>query len=505
MTQQHQNVGRRMAVGAAWMVGLRMARRVLGVISTIILARLLVPADFGIVVIATSAVAAFDFMSKFNFDLALISNQDVTREHYDTAWTMAIMRGLAITFVTIAIAPYAADFFEEPHLRDALYVISIAVFLEGLVSIKVIDFFRDLDLSKNFQMTVTSSLVALVVKVSLALWWHSYWAMIAGIVAESFVLLILSYYLAPYIPRLCLTKWREIFNFSKWLLVSNFGEFLSTRLDKFVLKRYLDSSVLGVYTVAFEISNLPTTNLVMPIQGALFPGYAKIAHDRQALVRNYLASMSLIVMLAVPAGLGIALAADSIVRVMLGEKWLASIPLLEILAIYGVIRIASANTRPLMLALSRPDMVMYLTMLQLGTLVPLLWWGAATLGAPGAAWALVGSSTVAGVASLTVVLRWLRIGPGAFLSAVWRTLLASALMAVAIWLVKPWLPSIDTFVSALLRLLAIVGCGAVVYVVAHLALWVAARRPEGGESAILHAFAGKSPVLRRVFVGLGLL
>lgn len=486
-------IGRRMAVGAIWMVALRSARRVIGVVSTIILARLLVPEDFGIVAIASAAIALFEFMSKLSLDLALISKQEVDRDYYDTAFTLQFLRGLIITVLVVGAAGPAAIFFEEPRLENVFYVLAVAVMIDTFVNIRIVDFFKDFNLRKNFQLSVTSALASFATKLTLALIWESYWALVAGFIAESIVRVGLSYWLIPYKPRFCLVHWRWLFNFSKWLMIGNFCEYLSGTLDRFVLGKFVDANTLGLYVASFEISNLPTTNLVLPIQGALFPGYAKIADDLAKLRDSYLNSMAFILMLAVPAGVGIGVAADSIIRVMLGENWLGAIPLLKILVIYGILRLATANSRPIYLAVKRPEIVTYMAGVQLGVLIPCLIAGVSYAGAIGASWGLVVAFSITGTISLIVVHRLLNLNPTRLFAKIWRTGFAAAMLIAAVELAKPFLPGSEDFASALFRFMMIGVIGAVSYIFAHLGAWIAIGRPDGAEFQMLQAIKEKYP------------
>lgn len=491
-------VGRRMAVGAIWMVALRAVRRVVGVLSTIILARLLLPEDFGVVAIAATTIALFEFMSKMSLDLALISKQDVDRDYYDTAWTLGLIRGAMIAAIVVGLAAPTAIFFEEPRLENVFYVLAVAIMTDAFVNVRIVDFFKDFNLGKNFQMNVTSALVTFATKVGFALIWHSYWALVAGFIADSLVRLILSYWLIPYKPRLCLVHWRWVFNFSKWLMVGNFCEFLNNQLDKFIVGKFTSPAVLGLYSASFETANLPTTNLVLPIQGALFPGYAKIADDREKLRSSYLDSMAFIFLFTIPAGLGIAVSAASVVRVMLGENWLDAIPLLEILAIYGIIRLMSANTRPIYLAVKRPDIVSYMAILQLVIQAPCLMIGVLHNGAVGAAWGLVAAAFLSGSISVYVVHRLLGLGATQLITAIWRTIIASMALVAAVEVVKPLLPGIETFTQALQQLGGITATGAVAYSVVHFALWFAAGRPNGAEHHLLRAIEERFPRFARL-------
>ncbi|MCB2010349.1 MAG: oligosaccharide flippase family protein, partial [Geminicoccaceae bacterium] len=113
-------LGRRMAAGAIWLVGLRLALRGLGLLSTLILARLLVPEDFGLVALAATSAAFLETAADFNFDLAIIRQNDSTRADYDTAWTLNLAKALLTAVALYTGAGWLAGFFEEPRL-EALF------------------------------------------------------------------------------------------------------------------------------------------------------------------------------------------------------------------------------------------------------------------------------------------------------------------------------------------------------------------------------------------------
>ena len=110
----------------------------------------------------------------------------------------------------------------------------------------------------------------------------------AGIVIGRVTGIVMSYVMHSYRPRLCLKEWRELFGFSKWLLLNNIFHFICSQLDVFIIGRIFGAHSLGLYKVAAEISSLPSSELVAPIQRAIFPGFAKLAHDHKALCKSYI-------------------------------------------------------------------------------------------------------------------------------------------------------------------------------------------------------------------------
>ena len=410
MPDTEEAVGRRMAIGAMWLLMMRLGVRAIGLVSTVILARLLVPEDYGVILLAGSLVAILDTMGEFSPDLVLISNQNATRSHYDTAWTLTVLRGVFVAVIIVSVAVPAGAFFDEPRISDVLYVLAISAVIGGVQNIGTVDFFKHLNLSKQFRLMVTSRVFSFIVTISMAFWWRNYWALAIGMLAESVARTFLSYWLHEFRPRFSLREWREIVHYSKWLLLSNVGDFLNERLDSLILAKFLNTQVVGLFSVAKEISNLPTSALVDPMQRAIFPGLAKMAKDRPLLVRSYIDSMAFVLMLTVPIGMGIWLTSDLIVKVLLGANWLATIPLMQILALYGVARVSYANSRAIYLSLGRPKLVAYTSIFQVLLYAPALTLGTLYDGAVGAAWALVISTAVTGMFNNWLVASIIGIG-----------------------------------------------------------------------------------------------
>ena len=137
------DLGRRMAKGAAWMIALRIAVRGVGVVSMIILARLLVPADFGLVAIATALAGALAAMSEFGFQVALIQNQAADRRHYDTAWTLGLIRGFVVAGALVIAAGPLAAMFSDPRLEPILLLLAGSAIVLAFENIGVVDFRKE--------------------------------------------------------------------------------------------------------------------------------------------------------------------------------------------------------------------------------------------------------------------------------------------------------------------------------------------------------------------------
>ena len=216
------------------MVALRSADRLLGFVSMLILARLLVPADFGLVALGMALVGGLAVFSEFSFDLALIQNQSASREHYDTAWTFGLIRGFLLAGLLFGLAHPAAMFFDDERLIDLIRAMAIFPLLSGFANIGVVDFRKQLVFRKEFAYRFTARLAGVVTTVIFAVLWQDYWALVAGQFANRGLRLVLSYAMHPFRPRLSLAKWRDLFHFSKWMFLNGIIMFATKRAGTFV-------------------------------------------------------------------------------------------------------------------------------------------------------------------------------------------------------------------------------------------------------------------------------
>ncbi len=474
-----------MAKGAAWTVGMRLAIRSLGMVSTIILARLLVPEDFGLIALATMLAAALEILGEFNFDIWLIRKPDADRKDYDTVWTLAIIRSVITCILLLSCAELVATFFGDPRLENIIYVLSVGTLIFGLENSGVIDFRKNLEFHKDFVFLLGVRICSFIITVSLAFWLRSYWALVLGIVFQNAIRVLLSYILHSFRPRFSLSAWHDVFHFSKWLLAGNLLNFLYIRSDTFILGKLTSTATLGVYSIAYEIANLATTELVAPIRRAIFPGYSKLAGDRDSLRQAFIDVMALTLMLATPLAVGIGLTASPAVHVLLGDKWLEAIPLIQILTIYGLASIAASNVSPCLLAMGKPQLTTRNIAIGCAVILPALAWGVSQGGATGAAWAVTAANIVLFLNGLSMALSALEMSVLPVLIAIWRTLASTGMMVVVVLAAQHFLPDSSSLLDHALELIICIASGAITYLGVHLLLWRICHYPKGAESQVI--------------------
>lgn len=479
---------RKMARGAAWLVLFRLTERGIGFVSTLILARLLVPADFGLVAMGTSILAALELLGAFSFDIALIQNQNAERRHYDTAWTFTVLFGLFNAAGMCLLAAPAAGFFNEPRVEGLMYALALCTLIQGFDNVGIVAFQKDLEFHKEFWFGLTKKLVGFVVTITAALLLHSYWALVIGMLALRLSSLALSYGLHPYRPRPSLAAAAELFHFSKWLLLNNVLIFLNNRGTDFVIGKLSGARSLGLYSMAYELANLPTTELVYPISRAVFPGYSRLAGDLAQLRAAFLQVIALVALLTIPAGALIGLVAEPLVQLLLGPKWAGVVPLIHVLAVFGIVRSVHGPTGSIYLALGKPRRVAALQCVQLSIAVGLMFVLVPRLGSLGAAWSILAGASAAMALNYVMVVRELTLPVAQLASAFWRPLVGTVSMtAVALFVTSNW-PGDSGVAARAIRLLALCALSLAAYLATVVLCWNAVGKPHGSESQIL-AFA----------------
>ena len=243
--------------------------------------------------------------------------------------------------LTAALAYPAAAFYGEPRLVPVMFAIGAAWLISGFENIGTVNFRRNMDFGREFRFLAFKRVTSFGVAIAAALMLRSYWALVIGMLAGRTVGVILSYLLEPFRPRLSLAASRQLFSFSGWMLVTNVAAAVISKIPSFFVGRMFGAQTLGAYTVGAEIAQLAHTELVAPINRAMIPGYSRLADDVDAFRRTCIDSAAAILLLVLPASVGIAVLAGPVVRVLLGEQWNEAVPVIQVLAFSGAVNAIS--------------------------------------------------------------------------------------------------------------------------------------------------------------------
>jgi O-antigen/teichoic acid export membrane protein len=413
-----EGLQRRAIRGGFWILSLRIGQQILALVRLVILARLLSPNDFGLMGIALLTIAIIDTLTQTGFELALVQRKEQTETYLDSAWTVGILRGVALFGLLQLLAPVAAGFFKSPEAENLIRAIGFSLLLKGFINIGTVYFQKELQFNKQFIYLFSGRLADFVVAVIAVFILRNVWALILAFIAADVTRLIVSYAIHPYRPRLNLdtAKARELFRFGKWILGSGMVLFFLDQGDKGFIGRVIGATMLGFYQMAYRISNMPATEFAQVISLVTVPAYSKL-QDRIAKLREaYLRVLQLTAFFSIPlAGLILVLAPD-LTRIFLGEKWIPAAPVMQALAVWGAVRSIISTTGPVFVAVGKPRLMTKYQFIQLCALVVLIYPLSQRWGIVGTAFAVV----LAGLAASVLFMRSVRTVTGCRMSELVR-------------------------------------------------------------------------------------
>lgn len=459
----------------------RWGTRLLGLASTLVLVRLIAPADFGIIALSTGFMQTIDGMMALGTEEAVIRESAPDRHFYDTAFTLNLLRGLSVTLLVAVCAFPAAGFFNDQRLGPVLLFVACLPLLDSLGNIGAVDFRRDMAFHKEFAIMVLPKLCGIVAAVGTAFLLHSYVAMLFGMGTNRTLRVVMSYVMHPYRPRLSLRSWRGLAGYSIWTWLLSMAVLVRERCDSLVLGRLSNTAAVGFYSLGAEIAALPSSEVIEPLGRAAFSGFSVGRQQDQDPEHAFLRLIGATALLTLPAGAGLSLVAAPVVALAFGPGWDQAVPVLRILSFGFMAMVFGHLSLHLLSAHARLGRLVGITLAGATVRVVLLLTLIPGFGLPGAATAAAVAIVLEQGLTVGTALREFGVRAGALLRCVWRPILATAAMTAVLRLLGyGW--SDDARIS---QLIAGVALGAVVYAAVLVAVWLASGRPIGAETDLL--------------------
>jgi lipopolysaccharide exporter len=471
----------RTATGAGWVMAWRLGMRGLGLVSTLVLVRLIQPADFGIIALATSFTQTIDGMLTLGTEEAVIREDAPGRSFYDTAFTLNLLRGFSVTVLVAVLSWPAARFFADPRLGPVLLFVACLPLLDGFANIGAVDFRRDFAFHKEFAIMVLPKLCGIIAAMTAAALLHSYVAMLVGIGVNRSLRVLMSYVMHPFRPGLSLKSWRGLAGYSIWTWLLSLAVLIRDRCDSLLLARLMNTASVGFYSVGAEVAALPTTELIEPLGRAAFSGFAAGRQQKTDVGENFVRLIGSATLLTLPAGVGLSLVAAPLVALAFGPGWQPAVPVLRILSLSFTVMVFGHLSLHLLSAHALLGRLVGITLSGAAVRVVLLALLIPHFGLTGAAVGAAVAVVLEQALTVATALRRFHVDAAALIGRIWRPVLAAAAMAASLaasglgW-------SDDNGPAVLLEAVAV---GAATYGAVLLGTWLAAGRPAGGETDVL--------------------
>ena len=397
--------------GSAWLLGVRLINRLLGAVQLFILARMLVPDEFGLFAIASMTLLGFDVLTRTGFDDAIIYKRGDVESYLHTAFVIQALRGLLLAALVVISAPYVASFFNEPLAAKVISVLALVQIIRGFRSLGVVMFARDINFRSESLYLTTGNVVTVVTTVLLAWKLRNVWCLIYGAIIGELWLTVYSYFVHSYRPRLLFSieKAKELVKFGVWLFLSGIVSYISLQADNLAVGKLLSTEMLGIYYMAFRIANLFVEEVSKPIGRVLQPAYATLQDKPERLQLALEKALSVFLVIITPVATFLMGSAWVTIPVVLGDKWIGVTEVFPILVLGALFRGFAGVSRGFFVGTGKPRTVFWLEAVRAASLLLAMYPLFLCCGMNGIAWASTISSALKLVLVVVLLLSVIRI------------------------------------------------------------------------------------------------
>lgn len=444
-TTKDINLSKKTIKGSFWTLLLQMSDRLLQIIKSIVLASVLAPGDFGVFGVASIAMVALESFSETGFVYALIQRRKADKRHYNTAWTVHVAKDLLLAVILFCSAPLIGSLFSSPASIDLIRVIGVSVVLQGLINIYTAKLEKNFSFGQVFKYRFLGSIADISLSIISVYLLHNVWALVIGLITGNLVRAIMSFVVVKERPRIKFDKsaFLDLWSFGKWALLSSMIVFLAGYGDNIAAQKILGDVALGIYAMAFKISNTPATEIGRVISRVTLPAYSAIQDTVTRIRKGYL--QVLFVTTALSFGLGVIIfgTAKSFTQAFFKPEWEAMIIPLQILTISGMLRAAIGTAGPVYYALNKPKWDTYFQLVRFVVMAILLYPLTIKYGLIGTSAAALAGIAISSIGFFTTVIKQTRCRLAEFFKSILPPLAGTAVSLTILFLSRPYIFSLE--------------------------------------------------------------
>jgi lipopolysaccharide exporter len=336
--------------GVSWTGSLSFLTKGVGFLETIILARILVPSQFGAYGIALLALGFLETLTETGVNIVLIQEKEA-EPYVSSAWIVSIGRGLLITLALYLCSPLIANFFHSSQALLLLQLISLVPFLRGFINPAVVKFQKELQFRKYFWYQAVILFVDTAVSIMVTYTTKQPIGIVIGLLTGVFFELFMSFIFVSPRPNFVFRKEyvSKIFHRGKWITLTTIFNYLFFNSDNIAVGRLLGAGSLGIYQLAYSLAVMPLIEIGNVLNFVTFPLFAKIREDRNRLKSAYIKMILSVILLTIPFVI-IFVFIPQVFIIILGKKWIAIVSVLPMLSLLGFVKAISNASSALFLS-----------------------------------------------------------------------------------------------------------------------------------------------------------
>ncbi|UFH59364.1 lipopolysaccharide biosynthesis protein [Sulfurovum mangrovi] len=360
------SLAKKTTIGIAWNFAEQLARRGISVVVTLILAYFLAPEDYGLVAMMAVFLALGSTLMESGFKAALIRMKDTRQIDFDTAFYANIALGILSYGVLFVVAPYIAEFYEEPRLIELVRVASLAVIIHSFQVVQVATLSRELNFKAQLKANLPAVTISSIVAVVLAYLEFGVWVLVAQMLVSALLLTLFLWLQGLWRPTMSFSviSLKSMYNFGYKLFLSGILDTVFRNLYVIVIAKIFSASVAGLYFFAEKIKELVISQLVTSVQTVTYPALATMQDDNKRLKQGYKKVIGVTTFLLFPAMLFLAALAEPLFEFLLPQKWWSAVVYLQLMSVAGLMYPLHAINLNILKVKGRSDLFLYLEILK---------------------------------------------------------------------------------------------------------------------------------------------
>lgn len=360
--------------GLVWSFVESFSKQIINFVIGLILARLLLPEEFGLIgMIGIFLAISISFIDS-GFSQALIRKQNCTDVDYSTVFFFNLMAGTLLALILFFSAPLISNFFNQPQLIDIVRVTSLLLIIDSLTLIQKTKLTKDINFKLQTKISVISDVVSGIAAIVMAFSGLGVWSLVAKRMIARTINSALLWFWSSWRPIMTFSKtsFNELFGFGSKLLLSGLLNTVFNNIYLIVIGKYFSAADLGFYTQADKFKKLPSQNINSVIKRVTYPVLSEIQDDIPRLKKNYRMIIRSTVFITFTLMMGVAAVAEPLILTLIGEKWAPSIIYLQMLSFVGMMYPLHAINLNMLQVQGRSDLFLKLEIIKKILVIPVV-------------------------------------------------------------------------------------------------------------------------------------
>ncbi|GHE39719.1 lipopolysaccharide biosynthesis protein [Sphingobacterium griseoflavum] len=425
--------------GVVWTFAEQFGSQIVGFLTSLVLARLLLPADFGTIALFGVVMAIAKVFLDSGLAGSLIRTAEADERDYSTVFWFNLAAGLILYILVFFIAPLVSKFYDLPLLSPLIRVYALILLIDSFVTVQSVQFVKRLDFKTNFKIQLPSIILGGIAGVSFAYLGFGAWSLVYASLVQNGIFTLQYWLYSDWRPSFVFdkAKFKYHFNYGSGLMLSGLLDVTFNNIYTILIGKKYSTVELGFYNRADSLKQLPVNNISNALNKVSFPLFAKISHDDALLKDAYKKILSIVIFVIAPIIAFMVISAEPLIRFLLTDKWLAAVPYFQILAIAGVLYPIHAYNLNVLKVKGRSDLFLRLEIFK-KILVVIVVLASLPFGIFGLLWGQVITSVLALFINTHYTGKFLKYSVFSQIRDLMPSLLLASLCALAVYFLDKW-------------------------------------------------------------------